>query len=91
MRTKTLIEGFKNSQKFRFILTSESGENFGMYITIQEMADKFAINTARAAVWNAMMKLSYERRTAMATGNDAPTGLGCSCIGYKQVQVDLDI
>ena len=33
MRTKTLIEGFKNSQKFRFILTSESGENFGMYIT----------------------------------------------------------
>ena len=89
MRTKTLVEGFKNSQKFRFILTSESGETFGMYITIQEMADKFATGNARAAVWDAMISLSYERRMAETTRKELPTGLGRSCFGYKQVQVDL--
>ena len=89
MRTRTLVEGFKNSQKFRFILTSESGEEFGMYITIQEMADKFATGNARAAVWDAMIRLSYDRRIAEATRKPVPTGLVRSCFGFRQVQVDL--
>ena len=89
MRTKTLVEGFKNSQKFRFILTSESGEQFGMYITIQEMSEKFATGNARAAVWDAMIRLSYDRRMAEATRKEIPTGLVRGCFGYKQVQVDL--
>ena len=89
MRTRTLVEGFKNSQKFRFILTSESGEEFGMYITIQEMAAKFATGNARAAVWDAMIRLGYERRMAMSRNKELPTGLGRSCFGYKQVQVTL--
>lgn len=89
MRTKTLVEGFKNSQKFRFILTSESGEEFGMYITIQDMASKFATGNARAAVWDCMIKLSYDRRIAEATRKEVPTGLVRGCFGYKQVQVDL--
>ena len=89
MRTKTIVEGFKNSQKFRFILTSQSGEEFGMYITIQEMADKFATGNARAAVWDAMIHLSYLRRVAEATRKEIPTGLGRTCFGYKNVQVTL--
>ena len=89
MRTKTLVEGFKNSQKIRFILQSESGEEVGMCITIQEMADKFATGNARAAVWDAMIRLSYDRRMAEATRKPVPTGLVRSCFGFRQVQVDL--
>ena len=89
MRTKTIVEGFKNSQKFRFILQSESGEEFGMYITLQQMANSFATGNARAAVWDAMLRLSYDRRMAEATRQPLPTGLVRSCFGYKQVQVDL--
>ena len=89
MRRKTLVEGFKNSQKFRFILQSQSGEEFGMYITIQQMSEQFATGNARAAVWDAMIKLSYDRRMAEATRKEVPTGLVRSCFGYKQVQVDL--
>lgn len=89
MRKKTLVEGFKNSQKFRFILQSQSGEEFGMYITIQQMNDQFATGNARAAVWDAMIRLSYDRRVAEATRKEIPSGLVRSCFGYKQVQVDL--
>ncbi len=89
MRTKTLVEGFKNSQKIRFILQTTGGEEFGMYITLQQMADQFATGNARAAVWDAMLKLAYDRRIAEATRKPVPTGLVRSCFGYKQVQVDL--
>jgi hypothetical protein len=89
MRTKTIVEGFKNSQKFRFILQAEGGEEFGMCITIQQMSDQFATANARAAVWDAMLRLSYDRRIAEAARKPMPTGLVRSCFGFKQVQVDL--
>ena len=89
MRTKTLVDGFKNSQRFRFILQTEGGEEFGMYITIQQMSEQFATGNARAAVWDAMIKLSHDRYMAEATRRELPTGLVRSCFGYKQVQVDL--
>ena len=89
MRTKTVVEGFKNSQKIRFILQTEGGEEFGMYITLKQMSEQFATGNARAAVWDAMIRLSYDRRTAEACSRDVPTGLVRGCFGYKQVQVDL--
>ena len=89
MRTKTIVEGFKNSQKIRFILQAQGGEEFGMYITLKQMSEQFATGNARAAVWDAMLKLSYDRRIAEATRKPIPTGLVRSCFGYKQVQVDL--
>ena len=89
MRRKTIIEGFKNSQKFRFILTSENDEQVGMYITIQQMSDSFATSNARAAVWDALIRLSYDRRTAEATRRELPTGVVRGCYGFKQVQIDL--
>ena len=89
MRTKTIVEGFKNSQKFRFILTTETGEEFGMYITVQQMSEQFATGNARAAVWDALIRLSYDRRIAEATRKPIPSGLVRGCFGYKQVQVDL--
>ena len=89
MRTKTIIEGFKNSQKFRVIFKGDGSENdVGFYMTIKQMNEQFATVMARSICWEAMIKLSYERRTAEATRKPVPTGLGTTIRG-KQIQVDL--
>lgn len=91
MRTKSIIDGFKNSQKFRFILTAESGAEFGMVITIQQMSDQFATRDARVSVWTAMERLAFDRRMAKIRNEPLPTGLirDALCAGFKQVQIDL--
>jgi hypothetical protein len=91
MRTKTIIEGFKNSQKFRFILKANSGEDIGLTMSIQQMSDMFATRNARVAVWDALIKLSYERRMAEHKGQPKPLGLvnDAQHFGFRQVQVDL--
>jgi hypothetical protein len=89
MRTKTIIEGFKNSQKFRFILTAQSGEDVGMVITVKQMSDNFATRDARVAIWIALEKLSFQRRMAQHRGETLPTGLVTDAQGFRQVQVDL--
>ncbi len=80
MRTKTIIDGFKNSQKFRVIINGVI-----LYTTVKEMAfDLFGQTDQRVAVWESMMKLAYMRRVEKIQ----PTGLACDIRGY-QVQVDL--
>lgn len=90
-RTKAIVEGFKNSQKFRFILLAESGAEFGMTITIQQMSDQFATRDARVAVWNALIKLGHDRQMAQVCGHQVPTGIvqTIGSQGIRQVQVDL--
>ena len=89
MRTKTVIEGLKNSQKFRVIFKGDGSENeIGLYMTIKQMTEMFATTLARTLVWEALIELSYERRLAVATRNPVPTGLGTTIRG-KQIQVDL--
>ena len=89
MRTKTIIDGFKNSQKFRFILMANSGEEFGMTITIQQMSDLFATRDARVAVWTALERLAYDRSVAKVRKAPLPTGLVRATDGFRQVQIDL--
>jgi len=89
MRTKTIIDGFKNSQKFRFILMAESGEEVGMVISIQQMSDNFATRNARVSVWEALIKLAIDRRQAEVRGETKPTGIVTNAVGFRQVQVDL--
>lgn len=89
MRTRTIIEGFKNSQKFRFILTAQSGEDVGMVITVKQMSDNFATRDARVAIWIALEKLSFQRRMAQHRGETLPTGLVTEAQGFRQVQIDL--
>jgi hypothetical protein len=89
MRTKTIIDGFKNSQKFRVIFKGDGSENdVGMYMTIKQMTEMFATVNARTLCWEAMMKLSYMRYNAKVYNEPIPTGLGDTFRG-KQVQVDL--
>lgn len=89
MRTKTIIDGFKNSQKFRFILSPIEGEDVGLTITIQQMSDCFATRDARVAVWEALLKLSVSRRLSKRVGETLPTGIVTNARGFRQVQVDL--
>jgi hypothetical protein len=89
MRTKTIIDGFNNSQRFRVIFKGDGSENdIGMYLTIKQMSEQFATATARTVCWDAMIKLSYLRYEARRKNEPVPTGLGHTFRG-KQVQVDL--
>lgn len=90
MRQKTIIDGFRNGQRFRFILRrpGDRDSEVGMYITIKQMANDFATTTARVAVWDALMKLSRDRYWAQKKGEAVPTGLLTNARGF-QVQVDL--
>ena len=89
MRRKTIIDGFKNSQRFRVIFKGDGSENdIGMYMTIQQMTEQFATVNARVTCWDALLKLSNMRYFAQKDGEPVPTGLGTTIRG-KQVQVDL--
>lgn len=61
MRTKTLIHGFKNSQKIRVMI-----DGLGLYMTVGEIADRFATTPHRAAVWLTAGRLAGERETGRA-------------------------
>ena len=89
MRTKTIIDGFKNSQKFRVIFKGDGSENdIGMYMTIKQMTEQFATVTARTVCWEALLKLAHMRYNAKKDNAPMPVGL-CATIRGKQVQVDL--
>ena len=89
MRTKTVIEGFKNSQKFRVIFKGDGSENdIGMYMTVKQMTEQFATVNARSLAWEVLIQLSNMRQEAQKYNELIPTGLGTTIRG-KQVQVDL--
>ena len=89
MRTKTIIDGFNNSQKFRVIFKGDGSENdIGMYMTIKQMTEQFATVNARSLCWEALLQLSSMRQEAQKYNELIPTGLGTTIRG-KQVQVDL--
>jgi hypothetical protein len=89
MRTKTIIDGLKNSQKFRVIFKGDGSENdIGMYMTVKQMSEQFATVNARATCWDALIQLSYLRYEAKRKNELIPTGLGTTIRG-KQIQVDL--
>lgn len=89
MRTKTIIKGFKNSQKFRFILTANSGEEVSMYMTIQQFSDRCANRDTRLAVWDALGQLARDRNEAKSRGAQLPTGLARNAFVFRQIQIDL--
>lgn len=89
MRTKQIVKGLSNNQKFRFILTAKDGTEFGMVITVQQMSDCFATSTARLAVWHALEQLMTRRIVDANIGTPLATGLVTDANGFRQVQVDL--
>jgi hypothetical protein len=89
MRQKTIVEGFRNGQRFRFILREPgSAHGVGMYITVKQMSEDFATTEARAAVWTTLNHLAMMRRVAQRDGTDMPVGVVRREQGFD-VQVDL--
>ena len=56
MRTKTLIDGFKNSQKIRAIV-----DGVGFYMTIGEIVDRFVYTTQYCAVEQTLHMMAREK------------------------------
>ena len=76
--TKRCFDGFNNSQKLRVILNGIT-----IYTTIKGvMFDLFGNTDQRAAVCDALLRLSFLKRTANCAG------VGAVYRGY-QIQVDL--
>jgi hypothetical protein len=84
MRTPTIINGLKNSQKFRVIFKGDGSENdVGLYMTVKQMSEMFATTNARSLCYEALEMLASERQSTKAI-----VGLGTTIRG-KQIQIDL--
>ena len=88
MRTKTLIHGFKNSQKIRVVI-----DGFGIYTTVGGVSGVYANHSLTQAAIDGLYRLSSERHFAKIHGDALPTGIGMNSINTsqvaKQVQIDL--
>lgn len=81
MRTKQIIEGFKNSQKFRVVM---NGIIIGDCQVKDLLGNRFQNTTQRIAVWEALIELS----ATMRFRNPNAQSFGANLRGYD-VQVDL--
>ena len=88
MRTKTYIQGFKNSQKIRVMI-----DGFGIYTTVAGVPQVFATHSHRQAANDGLLRLAYMRYMAQKEGELIPTGVGMTSYNTTQkgmqVQVDL--
>jgi len=80
MRTKVLIDGLNNTQKFRAII---NGVMVGDCQVKDLMGNRFPQREQRVAVWDALMYLARDRRLGRNI-----TGFGTNRDGID-VQVDL--
>ena len=83
MRTKQIIYGLKNTQKIRVII-----DGVGLYIQIKDSNNLFSKVSQRAAVCDALIRLSALRVVANLNKQEIPTGL-CEDFRGHQVQLSL--
>ena len=81
MNTKIVIDGLKNSQKFRAII---NGVFIGDCQVKDLMGSRFPQREQRLAVWDALMQIAMRKRH----GIEIVTGYGTNKNGID-VQVDL--
>jgi len=88
MRTKTLIDGLKNSQKIRVII-----DGFGIYTTVGSIFTVYAHHSLKQAAFDGLLRLSSERYYAERTKKELPTMVSMTSTNTtqipKQVQIDL--
>ena len=89
MRRKTIVEGFRNGQRIRY-LVGEAGRQFqaGAYCTIQQMSEDICVRDVRVAVWDCLLKLSRDRRIAVRAGDPMPTGI---VTRFQDIDVQVDL
>jgi hypothetical protein len=81
MNTKIVIDGLKNSQKFRAVI---NGVFIGDCQVKDLMGNRFPQREQRVAVWNALQQIAVRQRT----GLKIMTGYGTNKDGID-IQVDL--
>jgi hypothetical protein len=81
MNTKIVIDGLKNSQKFRAVI---NGVFIGDCQVKDLMGSRFPQREQRVAVWNALQQIAVRQRT----GLNLMTGYGTNKDGID-IQVDL--
>jgi hypothetical protein len=81
MNTKIIIDGLKNSQKFRAII---NGVVIGDNQVKDLLGGRFQQREQRIAVWNALQQIAVRQRT----GLKLMTGYGTNKDGID-IQVDL--
>lgn len=88
MRTKALIPGFKNSQKFRIMLR-KNGVEVGLYLTLRQICvETFATTGAGGAAVEAVYYLAQLRALEKSCGGLVPIGFVRNCNGFE-VQLDM--
>lgn len=97
-RTKQIIAGLNNGQKFRFIIRQpdlDASIEFAMTMTIQEFNDKVASTVVRKAVTIALEKLSNDRHEGKHKHgwSGVPSGLltRVTVYDHKEVPAELDV
>jgi hypothetical protein len=81
MRTKVIIDGLKNTQRFRAII---NGVVIGDNQVKDLLGNRFQQREQRVAVWNALQQIAVRQRT----GLKLMTGYGTNKDGID-IQVDL--
>ena len=81
MRTKVLIDGLRNTQKFRAVI---NGVFIGDCQVKDLMGNRFPQREQRVAVWNALMEIAMRHRHGLKQMN----GFGTNKDGLD-IQVDL--
>lgn len=89
MRRKTIVEGFRNGQRIRY-LVGEAGREFqaGAYCTIQQMTDDICVRDVRVAVWDCLLRLGRDRRVAVREHQPMPTGIA---VRFQDLDVQVDL
>ena len=81
MNTKIIIDGLKNSQKFRAVI---NGVFIGDCQVKDLLGNRFPQREQRVAVWNALMQVGMEIRHGKTI-----TGFGTRTNDGVDIQVDL--
>lgn len=81
MRTKVIIDGLKNTQKFRAVI---NGVIIGDCQVKDLLGSRFGQREQRVAVWDALMQIAIRHRTGLTLMN----GYGTNKNGID-IQVDL--
>ena len=81
MNTKILIDGLKNSQKFRAII---NGVMIGDCQVKDLMGSRFPQREQRVAVWNSLMEIAMRKRHGLNM-----TGFATTTKDGIEIQVDL--
>ena len=86
MRTKTYIDGLKNSQRIRVLL-----DDFGVYTTVGECRHLFTNHSHVLATWHGLNVLSVEHQRAITAGETVSSGINVTHYTSTMASINVQI